>query len=459
MTGRRKAALRFPPRRPVRHAPARQVMAAALAAGIVGSAGLAGALVPSGPAAAAPDDDRPVKVAGASSPVGAPRLRSGEYVDAIAAGRPRYYTVNLPAGVTPYLTATLVRPPRAFGEGIEDRLEVGLETAAGEPCGSTYETGDQSEHVSLVRVPVRLAPTGPDVEWSYPFSAEACGKPGKYVVRVDRARGDDPAAFDEHADTPLPLHLTVLVEPPADTTGLPAPARTVGADDPDAAVPPAPDFTGNARAAAGGTHHADAPVLSPGVFGDEIAPGETLYWKVRLDWGQQVSYGVRFGPTAGDSSATVRTRVENRLRTDVGELGSDYDKTYDGDPDQATVLRNHTVAVRYANRRAPENDEVVRPVHLAGWYYLVVRMEADEDLADSRVPVQLAVTVAGTRSGVPAYRNVPDAASPELLLAGSDGVLGVRPRTAALVAGGFAALLTAVLLVAAPWLQPRRWRR
>ncbi len=424
------------------------------------TAGLTGVLGTSGAASAAPADDPPGTVAGAASPAGAPVLTSGEYVDAIAVDRPRYYAVNLAAGVTPYLTATLVRPRGTFGPGIKDVLQVQLETAAGEKCGADDNDVDQSEQVVLLVVPIRLDPTGTTTRWKYPFDGETCGRPGKYVVRVTRVgQSQDPPVADDQRGRALPLELTFLAEPPADTAGLPAPAATLPSNSPKRFVPPAPDFTGNAREARGGTGYSDAPTLSPGLSGAEIASGETRYWKVPLEWGQRLSYAIRFERTPGlDSSAPVRTWVANRLRQYVKEFGSDASASYDADADPATVLRDHTVPVRYTNRRADPDDLYVRPVHLAGWYYVVVRMEPDARLPSVRTRIQLAVDVLGERSGVPAYRTVDGAAPLESLLAGSGTVLGLRPRTVALVAGGVAALLVAGALVVVPWLRPRRRR-
>ncbi|HEV2088795.1 MAG TPA: hypothetical protein VGR21_10830 [Cryptosporangiaceae bacterium] len=423
-------------------------------------AGSVGVLATPAGVRAAPGDGRPTKVTGAASPTGAPVLTSGEYVDAIATDQPRHYTVDLAAGVTLHFTPTLIRPAAAFGEGIKDELEIRLETAAGEKCGSTNDDVDQSTLVVPLSVPIQLDPAGPKVTWQSPFDATPCGKPGKYVVRVTRVGQDpDSAVADDQRDESLPLELTVLVEPPADATGLPPPVATLPPDAPNAFVPPAPDFTGSARATSGGAGYSDAPVLSPGLFSATIAGGETRYWKVPLQWGQRLSYGVRFEPAPLlDSSAPVRTWVVNRVRASVKELDAHASTTYDGDADEVSVLRNHTVPVHYTNRRADPDNQHVRPVHLAGWYYIVVQMEPDAELTRVEARIQLAITVLGQRSGVPAYRRVQGAATPESLLAGRRTPLELRPRTL-LIAGGVAALVVAGLLVVAPWLRLRRHPR
>ncbi len=420
-------------------------------------AGLAGAGALSDVASAGPPaDGRPAAVTGGVSRAAAPLLTSGEYVDTIAPAESRYYAVHLKAGVTPYFTATLARPYVDRWWTPEDGIAVHLETASGKGCGHG-DAEDGADPVQLT-VAIRLDPVGPGAAWESPFDGPECGKPGRYVVRIRRPAKPPYPEPDVQADKPQPLQLTFLAEPPADIAGLPAAART-GSE----AAPPAARFTGPATRAPGGVGHTNATPLSAGVFTGEIASGETRYWKVRLHWGQSLSYGVRFERSDRDSAADVYTWVENPLRVYIHPLGLTADGTYDGDRTETTLLQNHTVPVRFNNRTAPGDHEWVRPVRVAGWYYLrlgirknVPRGETDDALGGTRVPISLAVAVHGGRSGVPKYHRVDGAASPEWLLAGSDGVLGVRRRTMVLVAGGVAALLVAGVLAIGP---ARRWRR
>lgn len=397
-------------------------------------------------------------VSGTPSSTGAPALPSGEWVDTLAPGQTRYYTVTFPALTTPYVTATLVRPVGTFGANVSDAVQLGLETTDGVRCGSASDTRRQDDEVTPLSVTAALGPMGKK-KWEYPFSSyveRGCGKPGKYALSVTRSADDagGPDAF--------PLELSVLVEPPAQASGLPQPRRTVSASDSSAEPPPAPDFTTLPGRAPGGAGYTDAGTLRTGVVSDTIRAGETLFWRVPLSWGQRLSYAVRFDRTGRDSSATVGTWVANPLREYVETLAPGPSTSYyDGDSTtDLSVLRNNTVAVGYRNRDNAQNT-AVRNVQVAGSYYVAVRMEDDEGLAGVDVPIQVAVTIDGERSGVPRYSAVAGAVAPRAL----DGIdtRAVRTddsdfplRTLALVAGGFAALLVAVGLVLVPVLLSRR---
>jgi Ca-activated chloride channel family protein len=76
---------------------------------------------------------------------------------------------------------------------------------------------------------------------------------------------------------------------------LPAPALALG---------------GAAKAVVGGGSFNNAPLLAPGTYGDTVAAGETVYWKVRLAKGQVLQV-----------KATVDT---SQLETDV--TANDYDR-------------------------------------------------------------------------------------------------------------------------------------
>ena len=396
-------------------------------------------------------------MSGTPNSTGAPALGSGEWVDTLAPGQTRYYTVTFPALTTPYVTATLVRPVGTFGEDVSDALQMGLETTDGVECGEVNDSRRQTDEVTPLTVTAAFAPMGVK-KWEYPFGSytdRGCGKPGKYALSVTRSADDagGPDAF--------PLELSVLVEPPAKAGGLPKPQQTVSASDSNAEPPTAPDFTVLPGRAPGGAGYTDAGTLRGGVVSDTIRAGETLFWRVPLSWGQRLSYAVRFERTGKDSGATVRTWVDNPLRQYVETLApgpsSNY---YDGDSSgDLTVLRNNTVEVGYRNRDNVRNTSVAT-VQVAGFYYVAVRMEDDEGLAGSDVPIQVAVTIDGKRSGVPQYATVAGAVNPRDL----DGIdtRAVRTdgsdfplRTVALVAGGLVALLVAVGLVLVPLLLRR----
>jgi Ca-activated chloride channel family protein len=398
-------------------------------------------------------------VAGTPTSTGAPGLATGEWVDSLTPGQTSYYTVTFPTGSTPSVTATLVRPAGRFGENVRDGLSVGLETTDGVDCGEESGSGYQTRQVTPLTVTAAPGEVGGPA-WLSPFNYpvdKGCGRAGKYALRVERdAIGADSAEA-------LPVELTVLIEPAAKVTGLPGPTTTslppTGAASPSVPpVPPVPDFTTQPKRAPGGTGYTDAGEVGTGVTSDTIRAGETLFWRVKVGWGQQLSYAVRFERTR-DSSTSTKTWVANPQRVDIDALDPGPDLSYyDGDAtSDLTVLRDHTVPVNYRNRENVK-DEAAAPTSVAGWYYVAVQLSDDPDLVGVDVPLQLAVRVDGQRSGIPDYRYVAGAATAKQLFAESTPANAADSTplvTGALLVLGVFALLAAVAVIATPLLRSR----
>lgn len=399
-------------------------------------------------------------VAGTPTSTGAPGLTSGEWVDSLIPGQTTYYTVTFPTGSTPSVTATLVRPAGRFGESVHDGLAVGLETTDGVDCGEEIGTAYQTKQVTPLTVTAMPGEVG-GAKWLSPFSYrvdKGCGQAGKYALRVERnASGADSAEA-------FPVELTVLIEPAAKVVGLPGPTTTslppTGTASPSAPqTPPVPDFTTQPKRAPGGTGYTDAGEVGTGVTSDTIRAGETLFWRVKLGWGQQLSYAVRFERTR-DSSASTKTWVANPQRVQIDALDpGPYLGYYDGDStSDLTVMRDHTVPVNYRNRENLK-DRVAAPTSIAGWYYVAVQLTDDPDLVGVDVPIQLAVRVDGQRSGIPDYQYVAGAANATQLLAdrtpAKAAAEGTSVVTAALLILGVFALLAAAAVIATALLRNR----
>ncbi|MEJ8643463.1 hypothetical protein WKI68_22805 [Streptomyces sp. MS1.HAVA.3] len=155
---------------------------------------------------------------------------------------------------------------------------------------------------------------------------------------------------------------------------------------------------------------------------DEMRPGQTRFYRVPLDWGQQLGLSAELSSaqmtkTYGSASGGLTVSLYSPSRSPI----SDKDISYDGK--QAGITMGKTPPVAYENRFA--DDRAVKPVAIAGWYYVAVTMggkvaEFTEDATP--VPLTLRLDVTGTPAKAPAYKGS--------LAAGGFGV-DAEDRTAA----------------------------
>ncbi|MCF3178349.1 hypothetical protein IPZ70_00010 [Streptomyces polychromogenes] len=371
------------PRLPLQ--PGLRAVRAALVAGALGAA-----LWPAGSALAAPQPlpeyrvaDGARRIEGKPSTADAPLLEAGAvYEDVLAPGE-RVYRLNLDAASSVYVSAVL-HPPPGTAAGYGDGLEVEVMTTGGRSCpGNPGRAAFGYDAVPLGAVGQRLL-----VE-----DAE-CQAAGTYYVKVTRS-----AAGKDSPRAAWPVELQVRREPaPAAGT---APTAAPGAWPSASPVLPGTDPVPRG----GGTGFNDARALGAGVWRDELRPGQTRFYRVPLDWGQQLGIGAeiakaRMTKDYGSASDGLTVALYSPYRGPVESGGTSYDGK------QAAVTLPRTAPVAYGNRFADE--AAVRGVRVAGWYYVAVTLggkvgEFTEDAA--AVPLTLRVAVSGGGSAAaPAYR-------------------------------------------------------
>jgi Ca-activated chloride channel family protein len=142
-----------------------------------------------------------------------------------------------------------------------------------------------------------------------------------------------------------------------------------------------------------------------------VLPGQVRYYKVRLGWGQQLTYAAQFAneQAGSDSSAggTVFTFVTTSLyapgRVPV-EDASDTpgNRTYDGSAPASVGLG--TVPVTWTNRWVAGG--AATEVHRAGDYWIAVGLgpDAAKIAPDTAVGVVLRIRVSGAELAGPQYR-------------------------------------------------------
>ncbi|WP_267088949.1 hypothetical protein [Streptomyces sp. NBC_00249] len=321
-------------------------------------------------------------VTGRPSTADAPLLDVGTvYEDTLAPGE-RFYRLSLDSASSVYLSAVL-RPPAGTKVGYSDGLEVEIMTAAGRTC--PYNAGRSTfgyDPVPLAAVGHRRLQEDSD-----------CQAAGTYYAKVTREapKGSPQAAW--------PVELLLQREPaPAGTT---APTTAAPSVRPSAS-PTLP--TADPVARTGGTGFNDARAVDAGVWRDELRPGQTRFYRVPLDWGQKIGVGAEIAKARITKQyASASNGLTVSLYTPYRGLVDSADASYDGS--QAAVTLPTTVPVAYENRWSDVNE--VRPVRVAGWYYVAVTMggkvaEFTEDATP--VPLTLRLDVRGDAGKGPAYR-------------------------------------------------------
>ncbi|MEU9142485.1 hypothetical protein [Streptomyces sp. NPDC048349] len=338
-------------------------------------------------------------VAGKPSTADAPLIEAGNvYEDEISPGE-RVYRLVLEKDQSNVYVSAVVRPgPTAKVSG-SDGIEVELMTTAGRSC--PHSVG----RASFGYDPVPISAAG--VRWG----AEDldCAPGGVYYVKVTRtsAKGSDQG--------PWPMELKVQREP-----GRGAGGPTAAPGSWPSGAPSLPGTEAVPRT--GGTGFNDARALGGGVWRDELRPGQTRFYRVPLDWGQQLGLSAELSAaklTKQFTSASNGLTVS--LYSPYRSLVSYEDASYDGK--QAGVTLEKTPPVTYENRFSGDTD--VRSVGIAGWYYIAVTMggkvaEFTEDATP--VPLTLRTDVSGAPAKAPAYA--------QGLAAGGFGV-GAEDRAAA----------------------------
>ncbi|MFI2618971.1 hypothetical protein [Streptomyces sp. NPDC018584] len=357
-------------------------------------------------------------VDGAASNVEGPRLRSGKtYKSALPRAGQRFYRLDLKAEESAYVAVTAVPE---FGSRVSyaDGVEVSVQDADGNNCSPVEAQearfGASESPRPITATAVRRA--GPD--------EKTCEGAGTYYVLVERSSAPESSrgAWD--------LELRVASEPPRSWNS----------------ATPAPP-TGERKRREGGTSFNDARALDKGVWGADVEPGETLFYRVPVDWGQQLSVSAELGSTgerrrpdggAGRGSATHDTgfvssalvmALANPARVGV----DDADTAYDGK--QKTTALDPLPPVAYENRYAPADE--VAAMRFAGWYYLAVHLSADvaEKFGGGPLALTLRVDVGGAARPGPEYVG-PHVPAEEFGVTERDAKAARRGETAAAAGSG-----------------------
>jgi Ca-activated chloride channel homolog len=344
----------------------------------------------------------PVRGATAESEA-ALQVEPGQYTDELGGtaeetGR-RYYTVEPAPGASVHVGFTAYPPGREGVTGYKDAVKLALKAPDGTECvgnaGLQMVAGTRPILVgSISFIPQQVEEGSP------------CASAEQLVLEVQRGTGSSIANPAPETGT-IPFEFFVLQEPAlADDAGLPEPLGTDAAPSQDAAVAP-----GEQRGKiAGGGGFSQAATLEPGTWTDSIQPGEVLFYRVHVDWGQTPAVSFRVRPStraeqvlgASGIDAKVDAFAPTRAQVHNADLHSVL-------ATQTTTLTSALMPVRYRNREGALSDgSARRTMALAGDYYFVITMKAAE--AKFELPMDISVEVSGEPTGQPVYEELP---SPE----------------------------------------------
>lgn len=324
-------------------------------------------------------DTAATPVEGAASSLDAQQLKAGQsYRDSIKKDGKLYYRVDLDAKQNAYVSVVAVPKPGGkteYGDGIK----VSLQDGSGSQCGyqdAAFESAGFTRPITAY------------AHRTIETDSSTCQRAGAYYVLVERT--------SKAVSTPddWELEIRYLAEPGVKQTGPTELPENWPSSSPQ---PPA----GGPQKRQGGAGFHDATSLKQGEWRADIKPGQTLFYRVPVDWGQQIFATAELGssPSGGTeyvSNALVLS-LDNPAR---GHVDQDT-VSYDGKP--ATLALDPHRPVAFENRYS--SNSYTNALRFAGWYYLSATLspEVAKEYGDKPVPLTLRVNVTGTAKAGPAY--------------------------------------------------------
>ncbi|GEB59549.1 hypothetical protein [Streptomyces gardneri] len=322
------------------------------------------------------------RVKGAASSSDAAQLKVGQtYRDTLKKDGKVYYRVDLDDKLNSYVSVVAVPKPGGkveYGDG----FKVSMQDGSGTDCGYQQVSFSSAEYARpLAGYARRIV----DKESS------TCQKAGAFYVLVERTSKPTSASDDWELEI---RHLSEPALKKAGPTELPEAWSS--------ATPPPP--AGGPQKRQGGAGFHDAVSLTQGEWRSDIRPGQTLFYRVPVDWGQQLFATAELGSsTAGDEyvgNALV-------LSLDNPALGHVDESTGSYDGKQTTLALDPQRPVAHENRTS--YNDAANGMRFAGWYYLSATLspEIAKEFEDKPVPLTLRVNVTGNAKPGPGYDGDP----------------------------------------------------
>lgn len=320
-------------------------------------------------------------VEGAASTTDAVQLEpGGTYRSTLPVNGRVYYRLELDAASNAYVSATAV-PRQGTTVSSSDGVKVAVQDADARSCSydSTRFGPSRSPH--------------PVAAWASRVTdgeTTACQGAGTYYVVVDRI--DSAGSSSDDWD----LELTYVSEP-----GLAEKGETVAPESPESDADSPDPLAGAAVRRAGGAGFATATAVGQGVWQDDITPGQTLFYRVPVDWGQQLHAVAELGSSSSGGSRYVTAALVMSLYNPARGYVDDEVLGYDGR--QTSAALDPLPPVAYANRYGV--GDRTTGTRFAGSYYLVVHLgeQMTERFGAGPYGLTLRVQVSGTAQDAPGY--------------------------------------------------------
>lgn len=354
-------------------------------------------------------------VEGTTTPEAAPVLEVGQYVDTVASSTQgetaKYYRIKRFQPDSTIRVNMLGRMPHATFQTGYNRgsWEWTLSTPDGVECSARGTFGDDTEKVGVVATGTVVAlPLDPRTQQPTD-KAVACAEADEFIYEVTRSKGSTAVATD--------VEIRVIEETPVvNVESLPDGVATVPIDNSDELTSPA---SGTPVSVVGGTSFNDALAVEPGTFTTEVVPGELVFFKTRIDWGQEAIFAVdgpdpSFAPLQELRGANSLSVPGNVYAPDFSQMDSQefirsamYRKVegkivLSGRPDI-----NQVPPVRFRNRwDSPRmNFKSSSGFSMAGDYYFAVGVGDNvKALRGVPIPIRFSIAVTGEVTGQPEFQ-------------------------------------------------------
>ncbi|MFD6277660.1 hypothetical protein ACFWFI_19115 [Streptomyces sp. NPDC060209] len=322
-------------------------------------------------------DPAAASVQGAETNADATELKTGSvYKSSIKRGQKLYYRLELDDTTDAYVSAVAV--PKAGGKvAYGDGITISIRDLDDTRCSSEDAAFESAEFPR---------PIAAYAHRTVEKDSTTCAAGGTYNVLVERESKatSSPDAWD--------LELRFETEPALKDGGsLPteAPENWPSASP----VPPA-----GKQERSGGSSFYDATSLESGEWVDAIAPGQTRFYRVPVDWGQQI-FATAALSNSGKSTEYLGNALAMALDNPARGHVDDATLSYSGAPNSVSL--DPLPPVAYENRYDAAAD--VSAMRFAGWYYLSVTLspEVAEHYGDEAIGLTLKVKVVNDRKPSP----------------------------------------------------------
>ncbi|MFD7101691.1 hypothetical protein [Streptomyces celluloflavus] len=361
--------------------------ALAVVTALPGTAGVAAA----GEVPAYRTADGATATTGTPSAADAPRLTPGMHTDSIGRGERKYYAVTLDDRTSAYFSAVAAPRPGTKVQDYGDQLAISVQDSGGGTCGPVAHPSFHSGGAAYPIADYAVRRIGAD--------RTDCQKAGPYYLVISRkgTGASGPGSW--------PVEIGYLTEP-----ALKGGTPDRPGDGTWSSAAPAPPTDTDKRDARGGTGFNDAGSVAKGVWQDRIRPGEARFYRVPVDWGQQLNISAELpnstlaDSTAGAATTGVTKYVPNALGLSLfnparGAVRDNNFVSYSGRP---AAAREFTAPVAYGNRLHPTG--AVSAMRFAGWYYLEVTLNPGmAQYFPEGADLTLRVDVLGTAQAGPGY--------------------------------------------------------